>query len=455
MEPDEGVAVDSSIDSAVDSQVDAGCVEGVRRCQAGVGVREECRAGTWVEIEVCDLGCHGTFPRCNRLSPSNDISSDLFDDAVSPLAPTQDIFLDTDTGIIEPNWSGTPVVEFVGPYDCGVGKQKTMAVFVFSSVTVPEGVTVRLRGSNAAAILSPGPIEINGVIDVSGGVEACDPSGDPAAWCAGPGGFEGGRGDTETPTPGSGPGGGGAGFNESPTTNDETGGGGGGHGGLGGAGGDENDDDQHPGGDGGASYGTTTLTPLCGGSGGGAGGPANVITSVDSSHGGGGGGAIQIVSEEMIVVSCAAGPCGVRAGGGGGYADHEASYDDGGGGGGAGGAILLEAPEVTVGTNGVLAAGGGGGAGGYNDGEECNDGESGPLAGVRASGGAGTLSGGDGGGVATGSGESADPGGDGTGGGGGGAGWVRVNTYNQTPIGGTMNPTVPTGLASTGAVAVE
>jgi hypothetical protein len=441
-------------DARVDTAVDAGCLDDLKRCIDDT--REVCVNGQWVVEYACLLGCHPNLPRCNQMAPSLGVQADWFDEGYTAFRPTTDVMIDTEIGTIDPGVSGTFAIESLGPYDCGDNHFTEATVFVFSEIEIPEGVTVRVRGPKAAVLMSFGPIAVSGMIDVSGGRQACPQSMSPTdrqPWCAGPGGFAGGRAAAVDPEAGRGPGGGGGGYSDGTGLTDETSGGGGGHGGSGGAGGDELDEDFNSGGAGGATYGSPEPLHLCGGSGGGGGGGGSGWSQ--SGHGGGGGGAVALISQAAIVVDCVTGSCGVQAGGAGGQADHLATYDDGGGGGGGGGMIVLEAPAVEIGANGVLAAGGGGGAGGYNGGLDCNDGQDGLFFAARAAGGTGSLSGGAGGGADVGSGEDGDGGDDGTGGGGGGAGWIRINTYEALVLDGVVNPAQTTGLATSGSLGLQ
>lgn len=432
------------------------CTSPEERCEGGIHARCDA-SGQWRTVETCDLGCSPSALRCARVRPSNGIDPAWLDQGTDPFSPTADTVVNTDSGTITP-FSGAVGFHTVGSYACDPSTPFTReaGVFLFSSLQVPEGVTVRVVGSRAAVFLVSGPAQIHGVIDLSGGRGACPGTDQP--WCAGPGGFEGGRGAHSDPSPGDGPGGGGPGFSHNPVVNDETSGGGGAHGGTGGHGGNENDSGGHSGGTGGTPYGTTTVEPLCGGSGGGGGGGGSGVGSYDSSHGGGGGGALQITSAESISIDCGALPqngCGIQAGGGGGQADHVAAYDDGGGGGGAGGAILLEAPRVTIGPQATLAAGGGGGAGGYNGGPDCHDGHDAPLSGASAPGGAGSYPGGDGGAAGTPAGAPGSDGGDGTGGGGGGAGRIRLQALPSVSFSGTASPDGTTPLFTMGTLQID
>jgi len=444
--------VDAGADAGTDADADSGgaCAPGDRRCSGAV--LERCSAaGTWEEGRTCPLGCIAAEARCAQIVPSGGIDPSWVEAGTAPLAPTQDLRADTDTGTVTVVETGLPVpdvVFHVGPVvDCGGGHSVGVGVFSFTEIDIPDGVTVRVSGARAAAFLASGPVRIAGWVDARGGRSACGRSD-----CAGPGGFAGGTAG-DTGTAGRGPGGGQPGTNGG-CAGDEAGGGGGGSCGAGGTGGGAGP--AFPGGTGGAAYLTASLAPWCGGSGGGAGayGCGGATSSVQ--HGGGGGGAVSIVSAESVVFlsTTSSTPSGVNAGGGGGGADHLSTYDDGGGGGGGGGSILVEAPVIHVEAGAVLAAGGGGGAGGYNGGLECLDGSDGLLADAPAPGGAGTNRGGNGGAGAHRNGENAVGGSDGGAGGGGGAGRIRLATAPGTPpvIRGVLSPGPASGCYFTAEV---
>ncbi|MFZ5785446.1 MAG: hypothetical protein ACOY3Y_03290, partial [Acidobacteriota bacterium] len=286
---------------------------------------EHCAAGLWSLDTVCPAGCDAAGARCYQVQPSNGVSSSALTTGLSPLAPTSDVLLDTTTGTITGGFTGTKVVSQGALYSCG-SSSMGWTLFAFTQITIPAGITVRIRGSRAAVLVAAGPISVAGRIELGGGRTACSAA---TPDCAGPGGFPGGQGLATNPTAGGGPAGGGGGYSLSGCFNDETGGGGGGGGGPGGAGGNETDAPFHPGGAGGIPFGSSSLEPLCGGSGGGGGG-GGCNTPPTSSRGGGGGGALQLVSGTSISIACTNGACGIIAGGGGGEADHVSTYDDGG-----------------------------------------------------------------------------------------------------------------------------
>jgi len=222
------------------------------------------------------------------------------------------------------------------------------AVFVFSSITVPAGTTVRGIGSRPLMLVSLGPVQIDGTVHVDG--SNATPT---APYCqarttspGGAGGGAGGLGIAPSPgpgQPGQGPGGGGGGPQGS------AGAGGGGFGGAGGTGGSGSGTP----GAGGAAYGDLTATLQGGSGGGGAGTP---FSGCQGASGGGGGGALLISSAATLTVS-ASGVVSANGGNG-------AFSDAGGSGAGSGGGIVLRAPAVAnAGT--VRANGGTGGPGGF------------------------------------------------------------------------------------------
>lgn len=215
-------------------------------------------------------------------------------------------------------------------------------VYHFTTITIPQGVTVRLLGSrlNMRPViwLASGAVTINGILDLGGqrGHLAQDLADDRFPSEPGPGGYPGGVGSrgNSPAQPGSGPGGGGAAVDPNGT---------GGSGGYAVAGADGT---GLAGGSGGPAYGNTFLVPLLGGSGG-RGSFSTTNPSLGRGGGGAGGGAILIASSESItLLSGAAGR--IKAEGG---ADGEGDND----GGGSGGAIHLKAPVIMGNSRGILS----------------------------------------------------------------------------------------------------
>jgi len=389
-------------------------------------------------LEPCDL--NRTQCRYDVI-PSNGIDPGWFGEAQAKLSPTEDLVIDTDLGTVTTAVSKQPLSDVsyhqVAEVDCGGGWKVGMGVFGWKQINIPDGVRVRFTGSRAAALIASGPIEIEGLLDLRGGLSECsDPS------CAGPGGFVGGS-LHRTTLQGSGPGGGVLGFGGGSGVGEEAGGGGGGACGVGGKGGDAGID-MYLGGNGGPAYLKSELVPLCGGSGGGSGGIGK--STIDpGQRGGGGGGAIQIVSQVSVSIrSSADTPSGIQAGGGGGQPDQDSNFNDGGGGGGSGGAILIEAPSISIGAGAVVAVNGGGGAGGFNETMKTNAGQPGLLSSTLAAGGMGTCSGGSGGAgsMPNGSAASGMPR-DGGAGGGGAVGRIRLNSLdNGVVLDGVLSPSM-------------
>lgn len=220
-------------------------------------------------------------------------------------------------------------------------------VFNFTTITIPQGVTVTFVPSaknTPVALLTTGDVTINGTINIAGK----DGNANGTGGAGGPGGFRGGTsgygtGASFAGLPGDGPGSGSGGGSANGAN--LAGGGGGGFGAAGGNGTGQNANAVV--GKGGVTYGTHLLLPLVGGSGGGGGGAK---VNARGGPGGGGGGAILIASSTAIRF----GPQGaINARGGAGLFGF-----DGGGGGGAGGAIRLIANTISGG--GALNVQGGG-----------------------------------------------------------------------------------------------
>ena len=191
-------------------------------------------------------------------------------------------------------------------------------VFHFSSITIPNGTTVRVRSSQLGGQGKPVVWLAQGVVSIAGTLDLSGATGQggfviPSESEAGAGGFNGGKGGAATAVPsgGAGPGGGGPGISGQA-------GGAAGHR-LAGANG------NLPG----TTYGNQFLLPLQGGSGGGGG----VVFNGQTSGGGAGGGAILIASSLSVEVT---GTINCAGGAGSGQA-----------GGGSGGAIRLVAPSLS------------------------------------------------------------------------------------------------------------
>lgn len=230
---------------------------------------------------------------------------------------------------------------------------------VYDSFTIPQGVTIT-GGAQALDITVCGPVQIDGILDVSGGpgVDGTATAGNPNGAVGGSGGagvaggFAGGRGGNSqsgSGSSGSGPSpgrGGGSLLNVQPhgTYYDGGNGGGGGYGSAGTRG--FQAAFTGTAGSGGSSTGDPTLAafPAVGGSGGGggSGGLGGASTGFGGSGGGAGGGVVRILADDTLAI----GPSGaIRANGGrGGGCQNTGAR--GGGGSGSGGAIWLGTPEL-------------------------------------------------------------------------------------------------------------
>jgi hypothetical protein len=297
-----------------------------------------------------------------------------------------------------PTW-GPPV----GPIDGGTGTDGDFAPlvdtelntsggpFFYTSVSIPEGVTITAVGNQALQIYSQGNVDIHGTIDVSGfkGGNAesacCSQPGPPLygeGGLPGPGGYRGGAGSLDGDAEdGLGSGGGtgshAGGFAGSPFAG---GGAGAGYGSPGQVGGCPEEAA------GGTIYGVHSLEPLQGGSGGGGAGACDVAGTNPGSGGGGGGGAMQLQCGGMLLMQGT-----LRANGGVG-GDNGGSGSGGsfgsGGGGGSGGAILVRSQSVRdFGTYEAL----GGPAGDLSQGGGCSTTANVPGQGRGGAGGKGRI----------------------------------------------------------------
>ncbi len=211
------------------------------------------------------------------------------------------------------NWSFKASTTY--PFDMTA---RATGIWNFTSITVPSGVTVTFKknaGNTPAVWLATENVQIDGIVDVSGGSSTGTDLPENVGK-GGPGGFDGGVGGTRFDVsntyvgqPGQGPGGGLPG-----TANGQAGGA--------------------------ATYKTTYgnayIQPLIGGSGGGgsASGP-----SYNGPAGGGGGGAILIASSKDIIVNGS-----VKSQGAGSFFSPNLGNN---GGTGSGGAVRLVADRVT------------------------------------------------------------------------------------------------------------
>jgi hypothetical protein len=251
--------------------------------------------------------------------------------------------IDTDMGTISCNNQTTPYPFAVTPVTL-TGGAGHATLFSVASFEVATGINLRVTGSKPAILYSLGPVDIQGVIDLSAGGAGYSTTNPGAA--AAPGTVPvGDAGETSAGGGGAsfcGTGGGGAPIVTSGPTDPP-----------------------------GATYGTADLIPLWGGS-------AAIGNNGWASAGGG----LQITSQVSITVEASG---GINASGGGGSLNNDQPS-----GGASGGGVLLESLSVTV--AGFIAANGGGGAdltsGGTNGTANTNPAPGGGAAGGAGSGGA-------------------------------------------------------------------
>jgi hypothetical protein len=329
--PDAGVPADAKT-----------CAPNTTTCQNGqVEVCGE--AGTVVDVEACALGCAPQGTRCYQVTPSNGLAPYL--DQASGMEPVNIPAgtIDTDSGeVLDPSGNRINVVT-AAVQQTGNDDIRVIMAGAFSLGNV------RITGRNAIALVSPGPIDISGVVDLSGDMGVDGP---------GAGGCAVGRGGVH-PVPGhwarqrAG----------SPTCATRAGyvwvsygGGGGGFGTAGGSVGDGAN--QASGGAAGDPAQDASLAPLRGGC------PGSGVRGRE----GGAGGAIQLVSATAIRFDSNSSPAVIHAGGGGGGGAASLCVTDTvaeAAGGGSGGAVLLEAPVVQLrgAGSGIVTSGGAGGSG--------------------------------------------------------------------------------------------
>jgi hypothetical protein len=242
---------------------------------------------------------------------------------------------------------GQGALGYIGAYDNQQGAASsssglpTVAVFTFSSIYIPSGVTFTPAGGDAMVLLSQGNVTIDSGINASGGngsdgVTSPSESGGTGGsgvmggYNGGHGGFTNASGTTTVlATSGGGPGGAFGGIDSSHTIV------GGGGGGFGGAGGGE---------DAGGPYGSAN-----GGLFAGAGGPPTINVNLSGGPpggGGAGGGAVELDAIGSLTIGSNA---HLLANGG--------TGGNNAGGGGSGGEIRLSANTILI--DGVASANGG------------------------------------------------------------------------------------------------
>ncbi|WP_424317117.1 Kelch repeat-containing protein [Haloferula sp.] len=221
-------------------------------------------------------------------------------------------------------WDGTNwEVESGGELEFDM-TERLDGVWNFTSINVPQGVTVKFRKNatnTPVTWLASESVVINGSLNLDGedGRGRNIVSGNEAV--GGPGGYKGGLGGAQY-------------FNASTNTSSTAGGG---------PGGGDPVSGSTPGRNGvyAGAYGNSFVQPLIGGSGGSGGGGGSGSTNGNGGNGGAGGGAILIASSKDIVVSGT-----ISADGGEGASATNVSNGSRDGGDGSGGAIRLVADRV-------------------------------------------------------------------------------------------------------------
>jgi hypothetical protein len=394
--------------------------------------------GTSVTSTPCASGCVLGPARCQKVVPSNGLGVDYYQ---APLDWTATAGTTINTGSDATPPTITPSVGALITVVTQSGNPD-IAVFKFHSITIPAGVTVRVTGGRALALLSATDVSIQGTLDVSSNYDFdCGPASNTGCTAAA------GKSASTTGT--------------DPSKQWGCGGSGGGYATPGGSGGWYNSQNCHGAlTDASMVCNNPALSPLYGGNGGGWAyrPPAGI-----SLLGGCGGGAVQVVAAKSLTV----GGVITASGGGGGYQGRflngvtsRSSDNVGGAGGGSGGAILLESPSVSL-PGKLFVNGGGGGPGSISQaGVQFIPGPNGgqyttaePLT-SGASAGVGPGGGGASGSsiAAGGTSENSAPGG----GGGGGAGRIRVNDTSGLvcQMSGPFYPTI-VGVTSCSTVTVQ
>lgn len=308
-----------------------------------------------------------------------------------------------------------------------VAQDSPYCVILGSTITVPAGIVLRATGSRPLVFFSPGPITIDGTVDVSS--QRATRATPPVAEIVGAGGNSAMCSMFRRAVDSSVDGGGG--------------GAGGTFGGTGGGGGDGNYDIVAARAQGGLApmepdaFPDGLLRGGCRGQNGGNNGPAGT----NGGKGGAGGGVVAVISSMGIVVNGVIAANGAGGTGGG--------VQAGGGGGGSGGLIILRGTAVRR-AGQITANGGGGGEGGIISPIDATDvigadGADGAVAITRAPGGNDALPpsrGGEGGARGSAGGDIGSPSDESGGGGGGGVGFIQI-TGNTSAAGGSFESPAP------------
>lgn len=438
------------------SETDGGPCDTPEAARCAGSVLQRCTDGAWTDDQQCAEGCGGDPAHCLGFAPSfveNPEEAFIGTGTIalqSPATGTVHYTIDTDSGKVT-NEDGAIIHTGADGIENGVGVVRQdqaegapgLLILSLHSLTVPDGVALRVVGERAIVLLATGDVTIDGEVDVSadqskggpGGRTAHDTNLEASPLCGAAGEFTA--------------------YDEQNGLYLRGGGGGGGNLAGGGVGGAYVLDENNPTGSkaNGGAAGTAASSAPTALVGGGCGGAGRFSSPPMQSYvkGGGGGGAMLIASQSKISIGGR-----IRAAGAGGRSSNftpaNARPFGSGGGGGAGGTILLEAPAIEV-TGQLYANGGGGGSSNGWDTADGNAGEPGQDGAQAAKGGAGRSGNGEDGSVAGGNGGAlANPAGSpgklgyalagGGSGGGGGAGRIELHGTNVTTNPSGVSPAV-------------
>lgn len=338
------------------------CGDGTNGTVAGSSY--DCSMGAVGAATPCAFGCDAATGQCSDIVAASQAQAHLQAGDTFTCTGTQSMNLgtiDAPAGATVNVNTTTHVVTVNGAQVMGLrwgnaytptGSGTPSVVLHAKSVTIAEGVSVRVTGTAALVLVVDQGVTANGtammptVIDVSSKTNVDAGPGAPSSTAGGTGGLA--------------------------SNNGSGGGGGAGHftgGGVGGGG----NNVTTGGGMAGGTYSVAMMTEILqagenGGNGAGA--------AIGNLNGGNGGGALQITACGTITMTA---NVVVNASGGGGRGGAKAiaaiQSGAGGGGGGSGGTILLEASTFVIGGSLVANGGGGGGGGGTSAGQTGTDGE--------------------------------------------------------------------------------
>jgi hypothetical protein len=348
-----------------------GCTPGQSTC-SGETLTTCNSDGHDVTTETCSLGCASGGTKCQIFDPSNGLTNLLLSSVNSPDVTLPDgTTIDTTTGVVKVD--GQPIT--VESVTSAPTSGPSIRVLLARSWTIGD---VRVTGTLPLALLSVGPIRVDGVLDASARLSSGGPGAQEQGACVGQSSvFGGGGGGNATA--------GGKSAAGSPVTN------------------------PPPPAAGGSAI--PLYEPFTGGCSGG----AARDSEGQIGPGGAGGGAIQLASLTEVTVTAT-----ISLGGGGAPTSP--------GGGGSGGNLLVEAPQVHI--SGGLFLNGGSGAACAMSGSDANQSTE-PATGPSCNtGGPASTRAGTGGAGMTAPTAGSNPGTGAPAGGGGAGGRVRISTRN-------------------------